>query len=196
MSADLLRGALVRLAAPDPETDAEAFARWSRDSEYARLQDSDPARPRPAQYYRDQAAEAVEPDAYAFRIWRLAEGHAAQSASVKPTAEPSAPIGHVSLWVVWPHRDAWLGIGIGARECWGQGYGTDALRVAVRYAFDELGLWRVSLSVLGTNARALRAYAKAGFVEEGRARGQNCYDGARVDEVFMGLLRADWERGR
>ncbi len=53
---------------------------------------------------------------------------------------------------------------------------------------------RVSLSVLGNNPRAIRAYEKAGFVLEGRSRGHNLYDGQRIDEAFMGILREDWER--
>jgi RimJ/RimL family protein N-acetyltransferase len=48
--------------------------------------------------------------------------------------------------------------------------------------------------VLGANPRAQRAYEKAGFVVEGRTRRQNQYDGQRVDDVYMGILREEWER--
>ena len=86
-----------------------------------------------------------------------------------------------------------MGIQIGERDYWGKGYGTDALRVLLRYAFDELNLQRVSLSVLEGNARAMRSYEKCGFRYEGRERHAWAYDGRRWDEIYMGLLREEWE---
>jgi RimJ/RimL family protein N-acetyltransferase len=86
-----------------------------------------------------------------------------------------------------------MGIQIGEREYWGKGYGTDALRVLLRYAFDELNLARVSLSVLEGNVRAMRSYEKCGFKYEGRERQAWAYEGRRWDEVYMGLLREEWE---
>jgi RimJ/RimL family protein N-acetyltransferase len=81
---------------------------------------------------------------------------------------------------------------IGERDYWGKGYGTDALRVLLRYAFDELNLHRVSLSVLEGNERAMRSYQKCGFRYEGRQRQVWAYDGRRWDEIYMGLLRDEW----
>ena len=56
MLTDIFRGQLIRLAAQDPEHDAEAQVRWSYDSEFLRLLDSDPARPRTAKFYQDDGA--------------------------------------------------------------------------------------------------------------------------------------------
>lgn len=176
----MLTGDRVRLCAVESEAMAKAFARWSRDSEYRRLQDSEPAFPIGVAEAREQYADDT-PSANGFRF------------AIR-TLEPDRLIGFLGLWLNWPHRDAWLGIGIGDRADWGKGYGSDALRLALRYAFDELNLQRVSLTVLGANPRAHRAYEKAGFVVEGRARRQSRYDGQRVDEVYMGILREEWER--
>ena len=99
----------------------------------------------------------------------------------------------MGLWVNWPHGDALLGIGIGDRADWSKGYGSEALRLALRYAFTELNLHRVSLTVLEGNARAIRAYEKAGFVLEGQSREYSRYDGQWLGEVFMGILREDWK---
>ena len=106
-------------------------------------------------------------------------------------------IGLIGLHTVfWLHREAFMGIQIGEREYWSKGYGTDALRVLLRYAFNELSLARISLSVLEGNARAMRSYEKCGFKYEGRERQAWIYDGRRWDEVYMGLLREEWQTMR
>ena len=87
-----------------------------------------------------------------------------------------------------------MGIGIGERDCWGKGYGTDAMRVVLRFAFVELNLHRVGLNVFEYNPRAIRSYEKAGFVEEGRLRGFLHRNNRRWDLIFMGILRDEWER--
>ena len=101
-------------------------------------------------------------------------------------------IGLADLTPIWPHSDGWLGIGLGEREYWGKGYGSDALRVLLRFAFTELNLQRVSLNAFEYNARAIRSYEKAGFRVEGRVREWMRRDGRRWDVIYMGLLREEW----
>jgi RimJ/RimL family protein N-acetyltransferase len=74
----------------------------------------------------------------------------------------------------------------------GRGYGTDALRVLMGYAFERRNLVRVGLHVLASNAPAIACYRKVGFVEEGRLRKSAWVAGAFVDEVVMGLLCEEW----
>jgi RimJ/RimL family protein N-acetyltransferase len=103
-------------------------------------------------------------------------------------------IGHIGLdGVRWSHADSFVGIGIGEQEFWGKGYGTDAMQVMLRFAFTEMNLHRVSLTVFDYNPRALRSYEKAGFKIEGRARQMFKREGQRWDEIFMGILREEWE---
>jgi RimJ/RimL family protein N-acetyltransferase len=102
-------------------------------------------------------------------------------------------VGEVELGYARGSRaDAFMGIGLGEREDWNKGYGTDAVRLILRYAFLELNLHRVSLSVFEYNLRAQRAYEKAGFRVEGRMRGALNRENRRWDEIFMGVLRPDW----
>ena len=89
-------------------------------------------------------------------------------------------------------RTAEVGISLGA-SARGKGYGTDALRVLVRFAFERRNLRRVHLITLASNAGGLACYRKVGFVEEGRRREHAWVRGAYEDEVLMGLLRSDWE---
>ena len=175
---NLLWGALVRLAAPNPDTDAEIVARWSRDSEYHRLSDDHAAYPMPLKQAKTWLAEE-RTNSHPFAIRTLAGDHL---------------IGTIGLWLPqWIHGDGWVGIGIGDREYWGKGCGTDAMKITLHYAFAELNLHRVSLSVFAHNRRAIRSYEKAGFVVEGLARHDCRRDGQYWDSVYMGILREEWE---
>jgi RimJ/RimL family protein N-acetyltransferase len=78
-------------------------------------------------------------------------------------------------------------------RAWGKGYGTDAMRVVLRYAFTELNLHRVSLDVFSYNPRAIRSYEKAGFKYEGCMRSRVQRDGKRWNMVFMGIMKEEWE---
>lgn len=84
-------------------------------------------------------------------------------------------------------------ITIGEHDAWGRGYGTEATELMLRHAFERMGLHRVGLSVFEFNARARRAYEKAGFVLEGRLRQAISRDGRWWDELQMGALREEWQ---
>lgn len=86
------------------------------------------------------------------------------------------------------HGRAEVGIRIG-KEFWGKGYGQDAVRTLVDYGFRLLNLRKISLQVFAHDERAVGAYRKAGFVEEGRLRAHTWYDGAARDELVMAVFR-------
>lgn len=90
------------------------------------------------------------------------------------------------------HRKADLGIVIGETSFWSRGYGTEAIRLALRYAFDALGLNKVTLDVLEYNVRGIRAYEKCGFVREGVARQDVHKNGRFYDVVRMGVLAEEF----
>ena len=85
-----------------------------------------------------------------------------------------------------------LGIGIGDLAYQGRGYGRDAVRVLLDYAFQLRNLRKVWLTVNGDNARDIHAYCACGFVEEGRLRAHVWSDGHYVDLVYMGILADAW----
>jgi RimJ/RimL family protein N-acetyltransferase len=86
------------------------------------------------------------------------------------------------------HRSAKLGMRIGNAADRGQGYGSDALRLAIHYCWNHLNLSRISLGVFGSNEPAIRFYSALGFETEGRQRQALFIDGAWIDFVLMGLL--------
>ncbi|WP_432478314.1 GNAT family N-acetyltransferase [Nocardioides sp. GXQ0305] len=86
---------------------------------------------------------------------------------------------------------AQLGIGLLDRRCWGRGLGQEVTQEVVRFGFEEVGLHRIGLKVFAHNERAIRCYARCGFVEEGREREAAHVGGAWRDDVIMGILATD-----
>jgi len=88
-------------------------------------------------------------------------------------------------------RSCHIGIALG-RGYWAKGFGQDAVRTLVDFAFRDLNMHKVGLEVLASDDRAVGAYRKAGFVEEGRLRDHSWFDGAFHDAIVMGILREEW----
>jgi RimJ/RimL family protein N-acetyltransferase len=88
-------------------------------------------------------------------------------------------------------RTCELGIAIGDKAHWGQGYGREAVSLLVQYAFRYRNFRRVWLWVHAANERAIRAYRAAGFREEGRLREHAWSNGRYDDVVYMGVLREE-----
>jgi RimJ/RimL family protein N-acetyltransferase len=89
-------------------------------------------------------------------------------------------------------RSATVGITIGEKDVWGQGYGSEALRLLVGHLFDHLNLHRVQLDTWSGNERAIRSFVGLGFREEGRLREAVWGRGRYFDSILMGLLRSEW----
>ncbi len=103
-------------------------------------------------------------------------------------------IGTVGLHGIRQHsRKATLGIAIGDVDAQNKGYGTEAVGLTLRFAFEELNLNRVMLHVFDFNPRAQRVYEKNGFVQEGRLRQDSYRHGQYRDILVYGILRAEWE---
>jgi RimJ/RimL family protein N-acetyltransferase len=111
--------------------------------------------------------------------------------------EGQRPIGNVSFNFVDKSRDvAELGIAIGDKTAWGQGYGSEAVRLMCDYGFTFLGLHTIFLWHTEFNQRGHRAYLKAGFKVAGRIRGGEVFDGTRYDRILMDITREDFGPSR
>lgn len=91
------------------------------------------------------------------------------------------------------NQNAIVRISIFNQAYWGNGYGTEALKLLVKYGFNNLNLNRIGLDVFAYNDRALKSYKKIGFQEEGRVREALFYDGAFHDSIIMGILRSEFQ---
>jgi RimJ/RimL family protein N-acetyltransferase len=176
---NLLSGTKLRLAALE-ERDAQTIAQWSGDAGYLRLLDTGMARPKTA---RQVAAELDQLDTASDTLLLAIRRR-----------EDDQLVGTVGFHEIeWSNQVAWLTIGIGERANWGRGYGGEALRLALRYAFDEMNLHRLTLTVIAYNERAITLYEQAGFQREGIFREFGQRDGKRYDMYLYGLLRSEWQ---
>jgi len=86
------------------------------------------------------------------------------------------------------YKSAKLTILIGEKECWDCGYGTDAIRTLLHYAFTEMRLNDVDLRVFRFNTRGIRCYEKNGFCQTDKpSAGQ--MGASEPGEVYMTVSR-------
>ena len=103
------------------------------------------------------------------------------------------PIGNTAfMGIDWVNRSAEIGIMIGEKSCWNQGYGRETMRVMLKHGFETLNLNRIFLRVFEQNVRGIKAYEHAGFVHEGRMRQAEYKQGRYSDLLFMSVLRCEW----
>ena len=93
----------------------------------------------------------------------------------------------------WIARAAEVGIMIGDKTIWNQGYGTEVMTLLLRHGFATLNLNRVYLRVYAENKRAIRTYEKADFVHEGRMRQAVYKHGKYNDVLYMSVLHEEWD---
>ncbi len=100
-----------------------------------------------------------------------------------------APLGSVYIRDIdREHNKAEYGIFIGEPDARGRGVGSAVAKLMLEYCFAEEKLHRVYLRVLAENARAIRSYEKAGFVQEGYLKDDVCIDGEYRDVVWMAAM--------
>lgn len=156
------------------------YERWINDLETMRTYDM--LRPMTTEQVVDwYERESRNPDTLRFTIYER---------------EGGAPIGKAALYDVNYHQQrAMFSILIGAAAGRGKGYGTEATRLVLDYAFTVVGLHNVLLEAAEFNAAGIRAYTKAGFKECGRRREAYLVFGRRWDKIFMDCLATEFEGG-
>lgn len=111
--------------------------------------------------------------------------------------ESESPIGVTSLINIdLKNRNAECILDLGEKQFWGQGYGTEALKLLLDYAFLEMNLHRVSLRVFAFNEKAIKLYQKIGFKQEGISRQCIFRDGGWHDMIQMGILQHEYVNSR
>lgn len=173
----MLEGKLVRLRAREPD-DVERAYTWINDREVTQFLT--------ARYPLSRADE---------QCWLEGTATNGFAAGVHLAIETmgGVHIGNIDLTETRAEdRKAGLGVMIGEKEYWSNGYGTDAIVTLLRLAFAEMNMHRVWLLALDFNDRAIACYKKCGFQEEGRLREELFSGGRYHDLVAMGVLRDEF----
>ncbi|UOQ44329.1 GNAT family N-acetyltransferase [Halobacillus salinarum] len=173
----LLAGERLKLTTLSDE-DLHILTNWYTDSRFLRRFDALPPKPKSfatLQEWRDQASKDNNHFLFAMR-------------------EAHKFIGYVELeGILWSQRNGWVTIGIGEELNQGKGYGTEAMELIMEYAFQELNLHRLQLTVFEYNTAAIRMYEKLGFTREGAHREFILRDGEAYDMYLYGILHREWK---
>lgn len=88
----------------------------------------------------------------------------------------------------WVNRNSELFIYIGNLEYWGKGYGTQALKLLIEFAFNKINLHMLYLEVFSYNKGAIKMYEKLGFKKDGILRQSKFQDGKYYDKIIMSKI--------
>jgi RimJ/RimL family protein N-acetyltransferase len=170
-----LRGERVKLVPAEPAVHLENAFLWMNDPEVtARLDYFSGVTRRQEEAFFDRIAANSETELH----WAI-------------ETEDLGHVGFIALQqIAWRTRSALGGIVIGDRRGWGRGFGTDAVRVRTRFAFEQLGLHRIEGHTIHPAMR--RVYEKAGYRAEGVARQKVWRDGRWNDVSYFAILDVDY----
>ena len=90
-------------------------------------------------------------------------------------------------------KAAKVGIVIGEKDYWNQGYGTEALQLLLEYGFQILNYHNIMLGVYSYNKRAIKCYEKVGFKVVGRRREARIIGARKYDMIYMDMLAHELE---
>lgn len=111
------------------------------------------------------------------------------------TLEDNQFIGGCSINAVdWKNSVVTVGIFIGNINFWGKGYGTDAMKVLLRFIFENMNINKVKLKVFSFNERAIKSYKKCGFKVEGTLKDEIFKEGKYYDEILMAVFKDEFEK--
>jgi ribosomal-protein-alanine N-acetyltransferase len=175
ISESILEGERIRLR-PTQESDLPKFVEWLADREVTRWLAAMGDPPTLQDEYDWYERRRSDPDGVMWSIETL-DGRL---------------VGNLELRLNQQANRAELGIAIQDKTEWSQGYGTEAVRLVLSYAFRELELNRVELTTDEANHRAIRCYEKVGFVREGLLRQHRLVDRKYGNTVVMSVLRDEW----
>ena len=174
----LLAGHQVGVALMRKE-DVPTIARWHQDLEFtASIGSPGEAHSLETREEAYQKNSRMRPDSVELAVILLATGRL---------------VGFGGLFDISRAMTASLFVGIGDRDLWGKGLGTEATRLICEYGFFFRNLYSIKVEVNGYNRRAIRVYERLGFKRIGRVRGAIVLNGNRYDQILMDLLRQELE---
>lgn len=106
-------------------------------------------------------------------------------------------IGTTTLYNINRHHGSGeIGLLIGEKEYWGKGASEEAVNLLAEFAFEALGLRRLTGGSYASNYGMSFSYKRLGFTNEGKLRQAYCISpGVYVDGYHWGLLDTEWRAG-
>jgi RimJ/RimL family protein N-acetyltransferase len=178
----IINGERIRLRAAEKE-DIPLFLRWVNDEEVAEnlLLITPISRYEEDNWYESMMAKSPYEHVLVIEV------------KDSQNQERITPIGNCQfLDIDWRSRSSEIGIMIGEKSYWNHGYGTETMRLMLKYGFTTLNLHRIWLRVFAQNKRGIRAYEKAGFQYEGKYRQAEYQHGEYQDVLLMSILIDEW----
>lgn len=179
----------LRLTPIDLDKDSQVISSWTYDLDTAaKLREDRPARPlagieikKIAERWMKDSEDTNRQFLFAIRLREM------------QNTETDNVIGVLRIMQIeWVHSAAYLDLIISDQDQW-QSFAQEALEMALRYAFDELGLFRITAVIAEHNQPANALFEQANFTLEVRQR-QTVYWNRRAwDKLYYGLLRAEWK---
>jgi RimJ/RimL family protein N-acetyltransferase len=184
----------LRLTFIDPEKDAQAVASWTYELDTAaKLREEQPARPMATfevkKLYERWQKDADETNRQFLFAIRLRD--ATPDDPQKDTAESILGVLRIKQ-IEWVHGAAYLDLIFGNPKDW-RSFAREALDLALRYAFDELSLFRVTAVIAEHNRPANELFEQANFTLEVRQRQAVYWNKRSWDKLYFGLLRPEWK---
>ena len=173
--ADLLVGPRIQLRGIAVSDVTERYVHWMNDPEVIQYLESRFAEQSAATITRYVETMIADPDNELFAIVDQASG---------------THIGNIRLGPLDRHRlTAVVGLMIGDKRYQGRGFGTEAIQLVTRYAFECLGLRKLSAGAYENNRGSIRAFEKAGWTQEGIHPEAYQFETGRVGHVALGIVR-------
>ncbi len=94
--------------------------------------------------------------------------------------------------VDWKNSVATVGIFIGNKDYWGNGYGNDAMKILISFIFNQMNINKIRLICYSFNKRAIKSFEKCGFLIEGILKKEVFKNGCYYDKVAMGIFKEDF----
>jgi ribosomal-protein-alanine N-acetyltransferase len=155
----------------------ERYLGWLRDAEVVRYSQ---------QRFRSHSLDTCH--AY----WRSFIGTPNYFWAVETRGDERAHIGNLNAYVDERHGLADIGVMIGERTAWGEGYGSEAWIAVCDYLLREAGIRKVTAGTISINDPMLAVMSRAGMIDDGRRLRHQLYGDKEVDIVQRALFREDW----
>jgi len=164
---------------PCSQEEAEKWTEWDNDLEIAVPLGDEAYTPYTLEKMREILNDVSKQQSHIFSIINL---------------ETETTIGRCLLFNIdLVNRQATLGIVIGEKEYWGEGFGQDGTKLLLDYGFNLLNLNNIMLGTFSFNERAQACFRKVGFKEIGRRRQARIIGNKKFDLILMDMLAEEFE---